>query len=248
MIVEEQIVTLAGWATDVVCIDDPKSTPHTLIVFVPGNPGCIGWYTSHLLELVQRLPEGVAARGASYAGHSPHTLPQGSDISISWTVNGQIQHKCAFLDWILSEFETWPRLIFMSHSIGSHMVERLLLLRPDVLRQTRGVIHLMPFTRMKASLWDQSRLDWGAARPELLIRYSGWASQLLQRLPRWLVDYCMKGIMDDAKARDLAVSLLRQPNYPRTFFELGTEEIRDVPEIGDVSQLLENRSFQWFSC
>ena len=43
--------------------------PHTLVIFIPGNPGVVHWYTDSLIEIVQRLGRGFAARGVSYAGH-----------------------------------------------------------------------------------------------------------------------------------------------------------------------------------
>lgn len=256
--VKEEVVTLEGWPTEVVRVDHSSSSstklPHTIVVFVPGNPGCIGWYTKNLVDLVQRLGSGFAARGVSYVGHSANeSLTQVErssggtrDVWIPWTIDGQIQHKCAFLDYILLDYKkektdetsnfVSPRFLFLSHSIGSHMVERLCVLRPDILDWTIGILHLMPFTRMNAaSRWDQSKLDWGAAHPYTLTQAAKCGMQVLQCLPISIVDRLLKGVMDDDKDRDLAVRLLRQPSYARNFFELGTEEIRDVPELVDVS-------------
>jgi len=274
--VREEIVTLAGWPTDVVRVDHCSSsssssssssasssirTAHTLLVFVPGNPGCIGWYIKNLAELVERLGPGFAARGVSYAGHSANaSLTQVEtkcgerDVSIPWTLDGQIQHKCEFLDYVLTEFrgpnnhekmpgkpvQDKPRFLFLSHSIGSHMVERVCVLRPDILQRTHGVLHLMPFTRMDpASRWDKAKLDFAAAHPAALIGIGKCGMQCLRWLPMSMLDHIAKGAMDDAKDRDLAIRLLRQPTYARNFFELGTEEIRDVPEIVDVRTNLE---------
>lgn len=296
MIVQEQVVTLAGWPTEVVkiasdvssstagtntgrCDTSPSSSPHRnlVVIFVPGNPGCVGWYTSCLQEIVHRLQVMsqmsqkqqsrdqlvVTARGVSHAGHSPQPLPPGITTSISFTLQGQIEHKSAFVDWILKDMglevnddpgdyhhdddnianntttnSRWPSFIFVSHSIGSYIVERLLITRPDILRHTMGVLHLMPFTRMHALPHDQARLDWGSIRPELLIRSSETMFRLLQSLPRCMTQLGMMGMMDNPRDRELAVNLiLRRPSFPRTFFTLGTEEIRTVPKVPDVSTL-----------
>jgi hypothetical protein len=281
--VKEEVVTLAGWPTDVVRVDHNSNaaehqTIRTILVFIPGNPGCIGWYTKNLLvELVQRLGPGVSARGVSYAGHSPNeALTQvllaeeveekevedgkeqnyeqhyssGGDTSIPWTVNGQIQHKIAFLDFILSEEEqendknttaTATQFIFLSHSIGSHMVERLCILRPDLLKRTIGIVHCMPFIRMQAlHKWsEQSVLDWAASHPSTVIRGGQSLSRAFQWLPQSVVKQAASSsrIMDNVQDRELALGLLRQPTFARNFFELGLEEIRDVPETIDVSQV-----------
>lgn len=92
----EDRVAICGWATDVVAIDhykiirnSPNSNvsdqgatnsnakpserdcykPHTLLLFVPGNPGVVHWYIDCLSQIIQRLGRGFAARGVSYAGH-----------------------------------------------------------------------------------------------------------------------------------------------------------------------------------
>ena len=83
--VREEVIDIASWPTDTVAVEyihldttttttttSPQKPPHTILIFVPGNPGCIGWYTPNLIELVTRFGHGFAARGASYASHSPN--------------------------------------------------------------------------------------------------------------------------------------------------------------------------------
>jgi pimeloyl-ACP methyl ester carboxylesterase len=266
--VKEEVITILGWPTDTVSVDyttDSASEqeaqperPHTLLVFVPGNPGCIGWYIFTLVELVSRLGRGFAARGISYAGHGTTediTNVQGwldskdRDTSVPWTVAGQIKHKIAYIDVVISELRglevdrnkeskiSQPRFIFLSHSIGSHMVQRLLVSRSDILNQTLLVAHLMPFTRMDAPRLKQILLNLAAATPETAIGVSRRILGVLKFMPHEWVDCLMQSSLDNKDARDLAVKLLRQPLFARNFFELGTEEIRDVPERIDASAL-----------
>jgi hypothetical protein len=78
-------VCICGWPTDTLSIDHhgwsynyatsehknnaPASTTHTLLLFIPGNPGVIHWYTTFLTRIVQELGRGFAVYGLSYAGH-----------------------------------------------------------------------------------------------------------------------------------------------------------------------------------
>ena len=128
---------ICGWPTDVVSIAHHQrgtaiASPapfHTAIVFVPGNPGVIAWYTDWLTQIVERLGDGYSAHGASYAGHGSgrdvvgscadqrqsydaeilKNSPSGGkekenrDMKISWTMAGQIKHKIAFVDSVLEE-------------------------------------------------------------------------------------------------------------------------------------------------
>ena len=43
--------------------------PHTAFIFVPGNPGCIGWYMPFLESIVTQLGVGYVVQGISHAGH-----------------------------------------------------------------------------------------------------------------------------------------------------------------------------------
>ena len=63
----DSVQLICGWPTDLSSIDyydydvtksgyrnDPVY-PHTIIMFVPGNPGCIGWYDDMLYSIVQQI-------------------------------------------------------------------------------------------------------------------------------------------------------------------------------------------------
>lgn len=68
LIMKDETVDVEGWETDTVSIDyfseDPQNSitnnsaiikPHTIILFVPGNPGCVGWYKKFLYSIVESL-------------------------------------------------------------------------------------------------------------------------------------------------------------------------------------------------
>jgi pimeloyl-ACP methyl ester carboxylesterase len=259
---------ILGWPTDILSVDylhhddDTIETPHTILIFIPGNPGQYDWYLSDLCTLVQRLGHGYAARAVSHAGHS---LRRGGQVSndeedgivnvmeyvkqnpnaepaIPWTILGQVQHKAAFLDDVMAEFaassSSLPQLIFMGHSFGCHVIQQLcLLLRPKIFDRTLGFLYLMPFIRMKANYFHQCKLDWGAQHPNVLITLGTIMSHGYKLLPKDWVDALFKfrkNIHHD-NARDIAVRLIRQPTFVRNFFTLGTEEIRNIPKNIDVS-------------
>jgi pimeloyl-ACP methyl ester carboxylesterase len=169
--------------------------PHTVLVFIPGNPGLIEWYMDCFRQMVARLGPGFAARGVSNAGHGlTEEIVNVADTSnnkdrstcIPWTVDGQVLHnKIAYMDLVENEFSderlkyrtmdtseerntnrcTMPQYIFVSHSIGAHFTQRLCMLRLDILRRTKLLIHLTPFIRMKAPSSKQALLDFLASHP-----------------------------------------------------------------------------------
>ena len=258
-----------NWPTETVSIDyyginegneEVPIPPHTVLLFVPGNPGCIKWYIPLLYDLVLSLGVGFAARGVSYAGHgvsdaisnvqqfnddeSNHTKSEW-DTRIPWTVDGQMEHKIEWIDMILQELnddeyrqQALPRFMFMTHSIGAHLVQRLLVVRPDILMRTFLILHLMPFIRMDAPQPQQAILSTISKFPAPTIFIAQLLSQVCKRLPDSYLDSWMKHSVKDTDGRELAVALLKQPHMARNFFILGCQEIRDLPQQPDVSLLL----------
>ena len=277
--VREQEQIIAGWKTDTVSIEcvtrngnhGASIVPHTLLLFIPGNPGCVQWYIPMLSSIVERLGEGYAARGTSYAGHGigndkldkvsefPASSGEGSSIRSSQrkainahSISGQVGHKLEWVDIILRQEECrLIKIIFISHSIGSHLVQRMCILRPDILSRVVNLLHLMPFIRFHPSLMSQriplsfvahatipSRTGsvGGSHRP-IFVTLLETMSYMASKLPTHILDKILlhiAGIKDDG-GRNFARKLVIQPVMARNFLTLGCEEIRDLPEIFDVS-------------
>eukprot|EP00579_Thalassiosira_antarctica_P015731 CAMPEP_0201935128 /NCGR_PEP_ID=MMETSP0903-20130614/34901_1 /ASSEMBLY_ACC=CAM_ASM_000552 /TAXON_ID=420261 /ORGANISM="Thalassiosira antarctica, Strain CCMP982" /LENGTH=154 /DNA_ID=CAMNT_0048475489 /DNA_START=60 /DNA_END=521 /DNA_ORIENTATION=+ len=142
--VSEDRVCICGWPTDTLVIDrhdgnfdaisshnNENAATHTLLLFIPGNPGVIHWYTDLLVQIIKRVGRGFAARGVSYAGHgigedvvgtkddhnqsfhrknlengniNARKEDQPKDMSIPWTMEGQVKHKIEWIDKVLADF------------------------------------------------------------------------------------------------------------------------------------------------
>ena len=76
--------TINEWPTDSISIDFYKEEtnnaiasslsahkykPNIILLFIPGNPGLIEWYSDTLIKIVEQLGVGYAVRGISFAGH-----------------------------------------------------------------------------------------------------------------------------------------------------------------------------------
>ncbi|CAB9517800.1 chromosome 2 open reading frame 43 [Seminavis robusta] len=256
--VVEKVRDVLKWPTDTVEIDyvDPNDSskveyPHTIIVFFPGNPGLVGWYIPSLLNLVKRAGRGFAARGVSYAGHgTPDDIAnvekwlsrkEERDTDLAFTVDGQIVHKENYMDMLEQEMlehpnkktASRPRYIFLAHSIGCHMIQRLLIRRMDILRQTDLVLYMMPFSRMKSHAWSEYLLFKLSAMPEPVIGHAQSLMRVLAALPVHFLDTLLKGDITCPNGRRITVDLLQQVHFGRNWFELGMEEVRDLPEVPD---------------
>lgn len=295
--INQSVHQISNWQTDVVSIDHyhcstPTTSsgihiPHTIFLFVPGNPGCVGWYIDMLYHILEKMGVGYAARGISYAGHGvgrdkieineedndsttekqPTQVRQKQKAKIAFTVDGQVEHKIEWVDMINSEMISlhkeqmgqnnnhnndnnhpqnsdsgfnMVKFVFITHSIGAHLVQRMLLLRRDVLFQTRNIIHITPFFRFDPESWMLKQLlAMVGNAPKQAIFTLQSIMYLLSFLPPKLIDLYMEKVasMPQAKDRQLAIDLYSQPPYIRNFLNLGTEEIREVPEIFDLPAL-----------
>lgn len=270
--IRTQVQDILNWPTRTVTIDyyaydiahdNSKGNqvpipPHTVLVFVPGNPGCVKWYIPLLNDLVSSLGVGFCARGVSYAGHGvsdaianvqqynnddeSNMTASERNTRIPWTVNGQMEHKVEWMDMLMKELKNEyhpqappPRFIFMTHSIGAHLVQRLLVARRNILERTILILHLMPFVRMDAPQPQQAILTTISRHPRQVIFMAQLLSEICKRLPNSYLDSCINHSVKDADAREFAIALLKQPHMARNFFELGCQEIRDLPQQPDVS-------------
>lgn len=224
--------------------------PHTVLVFIPGNPGLIEWYIDSFSEILRRLGPGFAARGVSLSGHgltdelvSVQDRPP-EHQSISWTVDGQVWHKIAFLDLLEQEFSSLRliqhqpsqmkqhpeiRYVFVSHSIGSYFTQKLCVWRPHILQKTILLVHITPFICMRAPWMKQSIFDALAAVPSVTIRFHEYIVKVLASLPEKVVDIATSVSMNDESSRQIATKLLRK-------------EIREVPRFLDVSLTHESKN------
>lgn len=304
-------IRILGWPTDVISInpkvdgnscpdyhfdennrDLPPSSVHTVLFWVPGNPGQHDWYNSDFIDVLSGLGQGYAIRSISHAGHgllgkSNRGHGGGDDNSIvdcrsrgkkdgtryvspliPWTVEGQVLHKIACIDSLLSsiaeakrqhtiltrrrhkhqgqrycEFVPDLKFIFIGHSFGCHVIQRMCVLRPDILERTSGFLFLMPYIRTKPSFtMDQRKLDIAGSHSELLITIGTKFSQTLRSLPDPIFRSLLRkgldvGAGEDESIMNVTEKILRNPVYPLNFFELGTEELRDIPNEIDIAAL-----------
>ena len=94
---------------------------------------------------------------------------QGSHIIVI-----SVMHKIKWIEWIDKDWRQQyntptPNLVFITHSIGAHFVQTLLLRRPDILRRTLHVIHLMPFFRFHPPLFQKLFLSSSARSYKFMI-------------------------------------------------------------------------------
>ena len=243
---------ICGWPTDTVNIDLRKGERvHTLILFTPGNPGVVQWYIDFLCKVLQQLGNGFAVRGSSLAGHGLDDNVVGNDddhidgqrnFAIPWTMKGQIIHRTEWIDNILTGWRInhptspLPNLIFLSHSIGAHFIQSLLIQRPDILKRTQQIIHITPFIRFDPPLLKKLVLSRTAQTYRYTIpTITSLVKVLSAVLPRKLIDIYLHKVMrlNCENGRRIALDVFMNDKMVRNHLVLGFEEIRQLCEFSN---------------
>ena len=250
LLVIEKQECICGWPTDTVNIDldRDKSFVHTLILFTPGNPGVVQWYIDFLCKVLQQLGNGFAVRGCSLAGHGLDDNVVGNDddhidgqrnYAIPWTMKGQIIHRTGWIDNIIKDWRIkhptspLPKLIFLSHSIGAHFIQSLLIQCPDILKRTQQIIHCTPFIRFDPPLLKKIVLSRTAQSYRYTIPTITSIVKLLSAiLPRKLIDIYLNKVMrlNCENGRRIALDVFMNEKMVRNHLVLGFEEIRELSE------------------
>lgn len=108
-----RLCDVSGHKTDVLEIHTPNPEFH--VVFVPGNPGVITFYTNFLESLFMLLEGKASVTAIGHVGHTKKTWEHGRLFSLQ----EQIHLKISFIEQQLGEVEV--PLVLVGHSIGAYM-------------------------------------------------------------------------------------------------------------------------------
>lgn len=131
--VATHVVTWGGWVEDELNADHKE-----IVLLITGNPGLAGYYTTFLTRLHSRL--GTPVWAVSLAGHvlppltSPYSLPPLQKNPELYNLEGQVEHKLAFIEKFVPEN---MKIILIGHSIGAKMILEVLKnsdIRPRVIK------------------------------------------------------------------------------------------------------------------
>lgn len=206
---------------------------------------------------------GYSAYGISYAGHGSGVNIVGpeswetSDYSpserekmqnIAWTIDGQVLHKISWIDTHIipkhkGDYSSTKKVknnfnfIFIGHSIGCHLIQRLCILRPDILRITKHILFLMPFIIFDPPLYYSQKvvLNTGARTQNIAFFVLDLIIRFAKCIPPKALEFYLKNGagVEDEEGLLIARSLITSRAMARNFLRLGMEELRDVPQSLD---------------
>ncbi|KAL8245364.1 hypothetical protein R6Q59_011622 [Mikania micrantha] len=140
-----RLCSVSGRKTEIVEIH--ATNPRLHILFVPGNPGVITFYTDFLESLYEQMGESASITAIGHMSHSERDCEQGK----VFTLKEQIDHKINFIEQELQALEV--PLIVVGHSIGSFMSLEIFKRIPE---KVAYFIALYPFLTVNAKSQQQS--------------------------------------------------------------------------------------------
>ncbi|KAI8379012.1 hypothetical protein BD560DRAFT_389287 [Blakeslea trispora] len=159
------IYEISGYPTETLLWPASVNKNKTILMFIPGNPGLVEYYTSFL--------EGIYSSVASPSleiiavSHKGHVVNYNKDEKRVYSLRDQIQHKIDCLDLLTKENEPDTHFVLMGHSIGAYISVDVLKERPN--HGISRIIALFPTLREIAATPNGVQIQ-----------------RIVKRLPFWL--------------------------------------------------------------
>jgi xanthine dehydrogenase/oxidase len=130
------IWSIGGIETEILHLTADKSNygSHVLL-FIPGNPGLVGYYASFLKSLQAGTGNKLDIVGCSHGGHTRHS----TEIL---SLDHQVQHKIDLLIHLKSIYPKDTKYYLMGHSMGSYISKEIIKSEIDI--KFQKVISLFP--------------------------------------------------------------------------------------------------------
>ncbi|ETW86912.1 Esterase/lipase/thioesterase, partial [Heterobasidion irregulare TC 32-1] len=221
-------------------VDGEASTPSTVLLFIPGNPGLLGFYVPFLSAIWKGSAPGLAILAHSYIGHTPGIEPVTGRKRSASTVglHVQIQTIIEVLDDIVVTFGTGTKVVLVGHSVGSWLTLQVLKARPNVVS---GTFLLFPTITNIADTPNGRLLSWLFHPP--LPRLVSYASFLVRHLPHRILL-----LLFSSWPREQIIvlqSLLQSPSTIWASLSMAHEEMGAIREM-DIALLEEHHEHIWF--
>ncbi|KAL3825720.1 hypothetical protein ACJIZ3_021749 [Penstemon smallii] len=151
-----RLINVSGYKTDLLEIHSQDPKLH--ILFIPGNPGVVSFYTDFLESLYELLSGAASVTAICHLSHSRESWEPGKLFSLQ----EQIDHKMSFIEQEFQDNEV--PLVLVSHSIGSYISLELL---RRLQEKVAYCVCLYPFLAVNTLSSEQSSIRRIAASPAL---------------------------------------------------------------------------------
>ncbi|KAI3447416.1 hypothetical protein Pfo_004081 [Paulownia fortunei] len=219
-----RLINVSGFKTDLLEIHSHDPTLHVL--FIPGNPGVISFYTDFLESLYELLEGTASVTAIGHISHSEKNWESGRLFSLQ----EQINHKISFIEQELQDVEV--PIVLVGHSIGSYISFEIFK------RSHKKVIYcigLYPFLAVNTASSTQSSIRRIAASPTLCTALSSIGA-LLGMLPALISRFLVKKSIAkswSSSAVEVLCTHVLQYHTMRNMLFMAMTEFQKLPEKPD---------------
>ncbi|KAL6514321.1 hypothetical protein OROHE_019063 [Orobanche hederae] len=228
-----RLINVSGFKTDMLEIHSHNPKLHVL--FIPGNPGVISFYTD-FLECLYELLEGTASVTA--IGHISHSEKDWESGRL-FSLQEQISHKISFIEQELEDVDV--PIVLVGHSIGSYI-------SLEIFRRCHEkviyCIGLYPFLALNTESSTQSSIRKIAALPTLCAALS-FMGALLGMLPARILRFLVKKSMGkswSSSAVEVLCNHVLQYHTMRNMLFMAMTEFQQMPQKPDWDFMSKKKS------
>ncbi|GLT81399.1 hypothetical protein SLA2020_527880 [Shorea laevis] len=208
--------------------------PSMHVLFIPGNPGVVTFYTDFVESLFELLGGTASITAMGHIGQTKKNWERGRLFSLQ----EQIDHKMDFIKQELQNTEI--PLILVGHSIGSYISLQMLRRSPE---KVIYYIGLYPFLAL--NLQSKKQIIIGKiAMSKVLSTSASFLVASLGLLPRWTLRLIVKNFLGKSwsnAAVEAACSHLPQYHVMRNVLFMAMTEFQKLAETPDWAFMRENQ-------
>ncbi|KAJ3554645.1 hypothetical protein NM688_g2999 [Phlebia brevispora] len=148
----------------------------TCLIFIPGNPGIVEFYTPFLTALHEKSDERLCVLAHAHVGHT-EGLHKTYDSPTAITLASQVEAIVEVVDAVKTSY---TNIVIIGHSVGSWLVLQALKAREDV---TDSAFLLFPTIAHIVKTPNGRQLSWLFRRP--FPSLISWLSAATRLVPSW---------------------------------------------------------------
>ncbi|KAI3791581.1 hypothetical protein L2E82_05411 [Cichorium intybus] len=228
-----RLCNVSGRKTELVEIH--ARNPKFHVLFIPGNPGVVSFYTDFLESLYEQMGETASITGIGYISHSEKDWEHGKLFGL----NEQIDHKINFIQQELQALEV--PLIVVGHSIGAYMS---LEVNKRIPEKVAYFVALYPFLAVDTKSQQQAIIK-KISRSQITSTIISGIVALFGLLPIWASRFIAKNSLGKSwstTALDALCTSVLKYHTMRNVLYLVMTEFEELVNVPDWEFLREKRN------
>ncbi|KAL8505160.1 hypothetical protein ACS0TY_016388 [Phlomoides rotata] len=217
-----RLINVSGFQTDLLEIQSHDATMNVL--FIPGNPGVVSFYTDFLESLYELLGGTASVTAIGHIAHTDKNWESGRLFSLQ----EQINHKISFIEQELQDVKV--PIVLVGHSIGAYIAL-------EIFKRSKAIycIGLYPFLAVNTASSTQSfikRISASRAICAAISSLGAFLGMLPPEISRFLVKKSMGKSWSSYAVELMSTHVLQYHTLQNMLF-MAMTEFQALPEKPD---------------